>query len=333
MTGVAQIVFGALDFMEDTVTFTYSCAFVRAMMSTGAAICLTCAIYLIFHRFPGHLNFAFAIQETAIGLGEALGPQLADACRNIAGYSLPFYVTGFFSLAVLPCLWYEENQPQQPKKSNTIQPSKLLNIELLPIVFAVVTIGVSHGGFTEPTLAPHLDRLSISGNAVSIILSGFALSYTMASLLTGTFADGYKQPKILMIAGLAISAMCYLCLGPLSWVITGSFESKFISMLVLGAFLGVSSVPSFGILLESLRIAGYEDNEETYSIVSSLWLTSYTFGEFLGTSVSGYLVDHFGFDASTQVVALLNVVSFMLLGLQLFLPRNHVRRVEVFSMS
>ncbi|KAI1294693.1 MFS-type transporter SLC18B1 [Halotydeus destructor] len=335
VTGVSQIAFGALDAVDDADLFTYGCYVFRALMSTGAATSLTCAIYLMVQQFKDNLGFAFAIQETAVGLGETLGPQVAILCRDLAGYQWSFYVTGFISLLIVPYVLYREHECDEslaesdvPKTPTSL--SKLLRLELVPIVFAVVIIGVSFNGFPEPTLEPHLEENSISSSSTSLIFSGLALTFTLSSLITGKFADGLRQPKTLMILGGIVSAICYLCLGPMYFVISDYFTLNLVAMLVLGAALGVASVPSIGILRESLRTVGFEDSDATSSLVSALWLTSFTFGEFLGSSVSGYLVEWLSFLASTIIVAALNVISVILLYIQLVLSRNgeHDRLVE-----
>ncbi|KAI1294625.1 MFS-type transporter SLC18B1 [Halotydeus destructor] len=319
-----NIGFGALNGIDDAILFTVYCFLIRSLTSIGAAICITCVTYQIFERFPEHLSLAFAVNETSIGIGQALGPQVAAICEAIGGYELPYYVTGVIPLLILPYLVCEASTPEAPKKATEpIDHWKLCSWELVPISVALIVIGVSFAGFPGPTIEPHLKEISLSGSTISLILSGLTITYTVSSLLIGKFADRYHEPKKLMLAGSIVSAVCYLCLGPSPFTrLTNSLDSNLVSMLALGASLGVTTVPSFGVLLQALKKIGYEDNERTLGLVSAFWLTVYTFGEFLGTSFSGFLVDRLGFVASTQIVASLNAISAALFFIQLSLTRN-----------
>ncbi|KAI1294624.1 MFS-type transporter SLC18B1 [Halotydeus destructor] len=332
LIGVTQISFGALDFIDDPTIFTYSCFLVRALTSIGAAMCSTCVTFQIFQLFADNLNSAFAFQETFVGLSRALGPQVAAICSSLGGYQLAFYVSGSVPLLILLFVYFQDMKHDHSKNSDNMKPDyrKLLNFQILPITVALITIGVSFGGFTGPTLEPHLRDLSLSDKTVSWIFSGYTISYTISSLIVGKFADHVHETKKLMVAGSILSAFCYLCLGPSPFtLITNSLESNLASMLALGASVGMTAVPSFGVLLKCLRRMGFEDDEATLGLVSSYWLTVCTIGEFLGSSIGGYLVDTVGFVSSTQVVATLNLSCSVLFILQLLTSRGHLEYMPI----
>ncbi|KAI1294874.1 MFS-type transporter SLC18B1 [Halotydeus destructor] len=323
LNGSTQMAFGGLHYIDDAMWFTYSCMLVRSLTSIGAAICQTCIIFRIFQAFPDQLNLAFAVQETSMGVGQALGPLAVALCALFGGYELSFYATGMFSLAIMLLACCQDLKGDVSSKTED-KPSnwQLLNWELVPITFALVVIGLSFGGFTGPTLEPHLAELSLADSTISYIFSGFTVSYTVSSIVIGHFADKLTNTRKLMVIGNVISALCYLALGPSPWTnINNSLLSNVLSVTILGVSLGMSTVPSFGILLQSLTSIGYQDNLSTTGLVSAFWLTVYTLGEFLGTSFGGYLVDTFGFITSTQIVALLNAISAILLCIRLFRPK------------
>ncbi|KAI1294873.1 MFS-type transporter SLC18B1 [Halotydeus destructor] len=329
LNGASQMAFGALHYIDDVTWFTVTCMVVRSLTSIGAAVGDTCIVFRIFQAFPDRLNFAFAVQETSVGVGQALGPLVVALCAAFGGYPLSFYATGMFSLAImfLACCQDLEGTSTIDSNVSTEKPGhssskteylpshrELLNWKLVPILFSLVAVGLSFGGFTGPTLEPHLAELSLSQQTVSYIFAGFTVSYTLSSMAVGHFADKLTNTRKLMVIGNVISALCYIALGPSPWTnIDNCLISNVLSVTILGASLGMSAVPSFGVLLQSLTDIGYQDNPSTTGLVSSLWLTVYTIGEFLGTSCGGYLVDTFGFIAGTQVVALVNVISAILL--------------------
>ncbi|KAI1294872.1 MFS-type transporter SLC18B1 [Halotydeus destructor] len=320
LTGISQMTFGALDLIQDPTIFMYSCFFVRALTSIGAAVCSTCVTFQIFKLFANDLNLAFAVQETSVGLGHALGPQVTAICSPLGGYQLSFYVSGSVPLLIMLFV-YDNSKNRENKKPDY---RKLFSFQILPITVALISIGVSFGGFTGPTLEPHLRELSLSETMVSLIFSGYTVTYTISSLVIGKFADQIQETRKLMVIGSLISGLCYLCLGPSPYtMLKNSLESNLISMLILGAAVGMTAVPSFGVLLKCLKHMGYDDNETTLGLVSAYWLTICTMGEFLGTSFGGYLVDTLGFISSTQIVASLSFLCSFLFILQLLTSRDH----------
>ncbi|KAI1294869.1 MFS-type transporter SLC18B1 [Halotydeus destructor] len=313
LAGGSQILFGALHYLDGAILFAVYCFAVRSVAAIGAATTLSCLTYRTFKLFPGNLSLAVAINETTFGIGQAIAPPLAAILFEAGGFSLPFYAVGSLILLVLAFMSCQDltDDPDQVEDTSAGN-LNVFSMEFVAVAISLLVTGVSFG-FKDPALEPHLRSLSVSSQTVSFIFSAFTVSYTISTLVIGKLADRYLDSKILVIAGSLGCCVSYLCLGPAPYtMITNTIQSNLVAMIMLGAFLALTLVPSFGLLLHALTNIGYADNSATYCLVSTMWLSMYTVGEFLGTSSSGILVDNFGFVVTTQIIALLNFICAIL---------------------
>ena len=65
--------------------------------------------------------------------------------------------------------------------------------------------------------------------------------------------------------------------------------------------------------MQSSLKKGFQDNIETYGLVSGLWTSTFALGAFFGPSISGILYDRIGFRASTVFVIGLHVILGIIL--------------------
>lgn len=113
-SGWSNVLFGVLEDVHDTTTFTVLCFVVRAVGAFGAASFSTASYTYIIHLFPENVGLAFGLTETCVGIGMSLGPAVGGLLYGIGGYSLPFYVLGSFILATGPlCMFFV--QPLESK--------------------------------------------------------------------------------------------------------------------------------------------------------------------------------------------------------------------------
>jgi len=63
------------------------------------------------------------------------------------------------------------------------------------------------------------------------------------------------------------------------------------------------------------RNAGYEDNLQTYGVISGFFNSGFSLGAFLGPSAAGYFDNNYGFPWSTTICGFITiaVVSMLLL--------------------
>ena len=63
----------------------------------------------------------------------------------------------------------------------------------------------------------------------------------------------------------------------------------------------------------SIRDLGFEDNIDTYGIVSGLYNSIYCFGAFLGPTVGGWMMEEWGFGWAATVIAGIYVLAVSVL--------------------
>lgn len=106
VAGVANILFGVLDKIDDLNLFTFFCFLVRVFEAIGATAFSTATYTILMEEFPDNIGTAFSIVETSVGLGLSLGPAIGGFLYSFGGYGLPFFVLGAIMLATIPMCFF-----------------------------------------------------------------------------------------------------------------------------------------------------------------------------------------------------------------------------------
>ncbi|XP_070391811.1 uncharacterized protein [Dermacentor albipictus] len=104
--GGANILFGLLDMVEDTLMFTVLSFLVRILEALGAAGFSTASYSIVLHVYPDRISTVFGIIETAVGVGMSIGPAIGGALYSVGGFGLPFYILGSCVLLTFPICWF-----------------------------------------------------------------------------------------------------------------------------------------------------------------------------------------------------------------------------------
>lgn len=107
VSGSSNILFGFLDRLDGTASFTAACFIVRSLEGFGAAAFSTASYTYIMHSFPDDVSAAFGLTETFIGIGETIGPAVGSGLYSLGGYGLPFYVLGALVLLTVPLCYFK----------------------------------------------------------------------------------------------------------------------------------------------------------------------------------------------------------------------------------
>ena len=191
------------------------------------------------------------------------------------------------------------------------KPSVLNALKIPSVCIAAFSVFCSCNGegFLQATLSKHLDSLdmTIIGESSMFVIMG--VCYGVSAPLYGYLGNKYS-PKYVAMFGVVLSTIGYSLIGPLPFLPL----QKSIGLIVIGLiFAGfgdaAESVSGFVYAHKKAIEHGLPDSTETYGLVSSLWLMSYSLGNFFGPTIGGILTTEVGFALG----------MFYVIGLQLLL--------------
>ncbi|XP_022912884.1 MFS-type transporter SLC18B1-like [Onthophagus taurus] len=310
-SGVCNIVFGTLQYIDNTFVFTLLSFIIRGTEALGASAYSTAGYVLVINIFPKNGGVVRGILETFVGLGMSVGPAMGGLLFAIGGFGLPFYVVGMISVMVAPINFYVLSTSDDYKVE--VQSGSYLNILKLPSVIitcCVVVVVSATWGFLDPTLEPHLRMYNLNAANIGLIFLLLSATYGVFSPIWGFISDKIKSYWTLMPLGLISSSVVLLFLGPspvLSFL-SSSLLLTIISLSILGVFVAMSVMPTYQGILDGAIDGGFKDNLGTHSIVAGLWSSSYSLGEIIGPALGGVLLQHWGFPRASTALAGMNFI-------------------------
>ncbi|KAI1302121.1 MFS-type transporter SLC18B1 [Halotydeus destructor] len=320
ITGVAQIVFGALTYVDQGQAFAILCFVVRSTGAIGSALVFTATFTVMCQLFPDNIGFALACGETLVGLGVSIGPALGGVLFSVGGFGLPFYFVGIVGLLAMPMIWILLDSEEFGAGIKDLQsknaPSKLSALRVPAVLITMISLTISSISLTflDPTLEPHVRIFDLSSSQVGLVFFTGAAVYAILSPVSGYISDKVENNFLQLILGQLLIGAGYLCLGPNP--ITGisqTLVSDILSYVLICIGAAAAMIPSFKMLLGAMTAHGAPDDTSTHSFVSGLFSFAFCMGEILGTSLGGVFVDNFGFVSGSSIVAIFNFVTVFLL--------------------
>jgi len=322
ITGATCIFFGFLVMIQDPTVFVIVSLVVRVIEAIGNAAFLTASFTLVAMLFPNMIASVFSLVEMFFGLGLILGPTLGGALYEIGGYITPFVTLG--SLLVIQAI-FSTVSFKKVVKTNTLTEEtnsqglmKALTIPRVAMAnFSVFTASLSIG-FLMATLERHLAQFDLSSMEVGIFFMAYGMAYAFPNPIWGFIADRIC-PRLVTVLGSVLLAVGFVFVGPLPVTGLSSYYNLSLAMLVVaGIGIGAMLVSGFTESQRSAVANGYPNDMTTYSLISSLWTSSFALGAFIGPTAAGVLYDLVGFRWSTLfgvcwnlVVTLLTIISIL----------------------
>ena len=120
-----------------------------------------------------------------------------------------------------------------------------------------------------------------------------AVSYTSVTIMSGYLADKLVHPVTITILGLLILLLSFTLIGPVPYLpIQPHQELTVFSLVLQGAGAGAVVVSSYSsCLLATLTMQGYSPSVSTYSVVSGLWTSAFSLGNFVGPTAAGFIYE------------------------------------------
>ncbi|CAI9728816.1 MFS-type transporter SLC18B1-like isoform X1 [Octopus vulgaris] len=309
--GGCTILFGFLQFLpidpNNNFHFLILCFVLRVFMAIGCTAYNCSSFTIMSLEFPDDISTAFGITETFVGIGLAVGPALGGALYSVGGFILPFVVVGSIFWCVVPFTFWILSKRKDWKveqKKNIMRP--LLKSPMLIVMCFVIFMSSTVWAGLDPILEPHLRMFSLSGSLVGLVFLLISVTYAIASPFWGKLSDRVDDANKLLIAGFFMIAFVLLFLGPvpISGIPDDLLWLNIICLALLGIFVSLTVLPTYDMLLELAIEAGLQKCSSTYGLVSGIWGSMYAFGEFVGPSLSGFLMDSVGFQWCTTYMAI-----------------------------
>jgi len=316
LTGLLCILFGLLNRVEGVTAFIALSFLVRILTAFGYSAFLASSFTLVAKLFPETVATVFALVEMSFGVGMIIGPTVGGALYEAGGFTMPFGVLG--GLLLGQALIATQTLPELKDSTEDSSPAEgfgLLAALKIPSV-AVATFAVFSGsiavGALQATLERHLAQFDLTTMEVGFFFMLYGGAYALPNPLWGWIADKFS-PKIVILVGSFLLVVGHLLVGPIPGIgLAPSYELCVVAVIVAGVGLGAQLVATFSEAQRSAVARGFPNDVSTYSMVSSIWTSSFALGAFVGPTASGALSDVVGFRWAMVFTAGWNMIVFFL---------------------
>jgi len=338
--GASTILFGFLDlFPTDNgpglfIGFSFA---IRVVQAFGGTAWFSSGLAIAMNMFQGNAATVMALMDAFIGLGFVIGPALGGALYEVGGFVAPFATVGAMVFAFMPLYFIFLDTTKERAESAsvfTLFKSSLTWIVTIDMACAVILIVA-----ISPILEIHLQEFGLSVAQVGLVFVLHAALYAVSATGMGIAVDRMNEVRGWLIIGFLIVFCGYFFLGPSPLTPLVEYQAlwlNLVSVALIGVGAGPAFVPSYKLLMIAAADAGMPDNMSTHGAVSGLFTSSVALGEAVGTAVSGWLTEDYGFAWSTTVFAFLSLAMVLLLltyiGFEKLLPKKKSKPDEETSL-
>ena len=304
---LCTLVFGTLQLVESLslfLCFSYTLRILSGSVNAATWGALMAALMTIF---PDKVSKVVAASEFFSCGGFVLGPAIGAYFYNLGGFILPFEICGSISivisiilLLVIPPISASSANNGRESQFGTMKLLKLPGV-LLPLLDTFLTsFGLC---LIDATIGIYLQSMGASLNVVSIAFSISSATYMISTVVVGCIGDKISNPTLLSLTGYIGLIITLLIIGPLPFIpVEPSTTMTLIALGLYGFFDCFVFVSSFTRAELSATQNGFEENTRTYQLISGLWMTFNSMGNFLGPSVGGIVVDVLGFRNAIMIL-------------------------------
>ena len=137
--------------------------------------------------------------------------------------------------------------------------------------------------------------------------------YAVTAPMWGFVCDKKWPPILVTSLGSMFIILAFLFMGPVPFIPLETSLGLCIAMLVIhGVGFAAQLVAGFASAHRQALQNGFDDNLNTYAIVSGLWTATFALGAFIGPSIAGVLMDYYSFSVASLFVVASQVSIFIL---------------------
>ncbi|MBP2196585.1 MFS transporter [Pantoea cypripedii] len=201
----------------------------------------------------------------------------------------------------------------QPPATSLLQQARVLTNPRLLLIYAITALGYG-GVFTAFTfLAPMMQSLAgFSPSAVSIILLGYGIAVAIGNIWGGKLADrrGAVPALTIIFAALAILLAVFQ--------FTANTHYLALATVIIMGIFAFANVPGLQVYVVQ-KAEHYAPG--AVDVASGLNIAAFNIGIALGSTVGGYIVQHYGLAQTPWVGAVIVFVALLLVRLSSLLDK------------
>ncbi|WP_343554466.1 MFS transporter [Pantoea sp.] len=259
---------------------------------------------------------AIAIMFGGLTVALVTGVPLGTLIGQHFGWRESFLAVSLLGVIALVAsqLLIPRNIPQPSATTLAQQARVLINPRLL-LIYAITALG-NGGVFTAFTfLAPMMQSLAgYSPTAVSLILLGYGVSVAIGNIWGGKLADRHGAVRALTLIFMALAILLMV------FQYTASMHlMSVITVLLMGIF-AFANVPGLQVYVVQ---KAEQSAPGAVDVASGLNIAAFNIGIALGSTVGGYIVEHYGLAQTPWVGAIIVFAALLLVRMsgQLDKPR------------
>jgi len=350
VAGATNILFGFLEWVEDSTSFLALSLSIRIVSAIGESA-FFCAIYpLATKDVPVEKRSTIlSVMETMFGLGMMVGPFLGGLLYNIDGFYFPFVICGG-SLVICALVssyllkssttgtmtsgTLENNASESIKEaSKSVKFTDLLKMPSISISCFLLIISEMSVTWYLPSLEPFLEE---NFNNISTVATGAMFmvegaTYAIFSPIWGLLLDRGLSPHLTLLMGCFGVVIGFSLLGPapfLSYILPTNLFVVAIGLIIQGAFVAATFITTLVFMMNESVANGAPDNEQTRGMITSLWFMSENIAGYLGSTLGGYTFDKMGFENSTLIVIGMQLIALLPLFVLFYYNRKSALKFE-----
>jgi len=320
--GGTFILFGLLQWVNDTTAFLIFSYLIRFLEGVGAAATWTSNLSILMAKFPDRKATVKAWCDASFNFGLTIGPVIGAFMYDAGGFFLPFAITGTAILLSGFVVLFVTDFPDMEHGEDSMPVMKIFSNYRVLVSLATCTAGAYTIGSLEATLSPFLQQeLGLDVKHIAVCFLIMSICSVVATPLFGWLCDAAISPWCISASGAVLIFICFGLIGPVPYFpfFDASFGSVSGSLILQGFGSSALLVASFGAAQLAAVEAGFPETMEVQAVVSGLFTSSFALGNFCGPTISGIMYDLITFknnamivQAIVVVVALLNVVCAVL---------------------
>lgn len=206
VTGLATIIFGCVEGIEDVNTFILVCVIIRFIEGAGFSAFFTSALTIVVETFPLDPGYYVGLTESIVTLGMIMGPPIGSYLYSLGGFSLPLVFfgsvlsgTAFISTVTIPSVKVKLDKHQE-----VISHEDYIRVLKLPetmVSVACTALNVATDVFILINLGEHIKPFDLSVVQVGFIYLCLFLSYGVSSPVAGKIGDRTDRELMLQCIG------------------------------------------------------------------------------------------------------------------------------------
>jgi len=312
-TAFCACFFGFLGYFPTKWSFLGTSYGLRIVEGVAEAGAWSSVLTIIGGVYKDRVTSVYSLTQAAFGFAEILGPSVGGIMFEVGDFIFPFEFSGGLCLLVgvltiwrLPRLVNQEileSSTSTPAHSSISSLKEMISDPGVVLALTGTVFGAVCQGFIETFLESYLALFGLSVSQIGVSFLAMSVPYMLATPLWGWLADTNLLPELISPAGNLLILGSLVLIGPASYTtLPPDFLLTEVGLGILGVGTAATLTATFCLAQKHALNAAHCTPEEGHSVISGLWTSAFAFGNFLGPTVGGPLVDWLGFTGTTPVL-------------------------------